>query len=62
MNYPQKVRDEKADGCNKVPSTWGPVVQEGVSAKELSVVPFDVDINYDYWGYREFLPVRVRDW
>ncbi|KAH6689154.1 Met-10+ like-protein [Plectosphaerella plurivora] len=34
-----------------VPSTWGPILQEGVSAKELSVVPFDVDIDYDYWSY-----------
>jgi hypothetical protein len=53
VSFQRKERWD-ADGCYKVPSTWGPVVQEGVSAKELSVVPFDVDINYDYWGYREF--------
>lgn len=38
-----------------VPSTWGPALQEGVAAKDLSVVPFDVELDYDYWGYREFV-------
>lgn len=33
------------------PSTWGSVVKQGVEVKELSVIPFDVQLDYDYWSY-----------
>lgn len=38
-----------------VPSTWGPVLREGVGLKELAVVPYDVQLDYEYWSYCETL-------
>ncbi|KAJ0158055.1 tRNA (guanine(37)-N1)-methyltransferase [Colletotrichum tanaceti] len=35
------------------PTTWGPVFQEGVETGELDVVPYDLELDYDYWSYRE---------
>ncbi|ROT39739.1 Met-10+ like-protein [Sodiomyces alkalinus F11] len=34
-----------------VPSTWGPVLREGVDLKDLAVVPYDVHLDYEYWTY-----------
>jgi hypothetical protein len=32
--------------------TWGPVLREGVDKKELTVVPYELQLDYDYWTYR----------
>ncbi|KAI1639451.1 Met-10+ like-protein-domain-containing protein [Biscogniauxia mediterranea] len=47
------------------PETWTPALRAGVQAAELGIVPYDLQLNYDYWLYedvmRSILPVEVRD-
>ncbi|WDK13893.1 Met-10+ like-protein [Colletotrichum graminicola] len=43
--------DVKADA----PTTWGPVFQEGVKAGDLDVVPYELDLDYDYWSYLDVM-------
>lgn len=37
------------------PETWGPVVSELVSREEVGVVPYDLQLDYEYWTYRDVL-------
>ncbi|KAF9879120.1 Met-10+ like-protein [Colletotrichum karsti] len=37
------------------PTTWGPVFQEGVKSGELDVVPFELQLDYDYWSYLDVM-------
>ncbi|KAI5927765.1 Met-10+ like-protein-domain-containing protein [Camillea tinctor] len=47
------------------PETWTPSLSAGVQAAELGIVPYDLQLNYDYWLYedvmRSILPAEVRD-
>ncbi|KAI2468039.1 Met-10+ like-protein-domain-containing protein [Annulohypoxylon bovei var. microspora] len=49
----------------EVPETWTPILQEGVTSKEIGVVPYDLLLDYDYWSYedvmRSLLPPDLRD-
>ena len=33
------------------PETWGPSLKEGVEKKELTVIPYELKLDYDYWSY-----------
>jgi len=33
------------------PETWGPVLKEAVQLNEVSVVPYQLQLDYDYWSY-----------
>ncbi|KAI8308768.1 tRNA (guanine(37)-N1)-methyltransferase [Colletotrichum sp. SAR11_59] len=37
------------------PTTWGPVFQEGVKSGELDVVPYELQLDYDYWSYLDVM-------
>ncbi|KAF6836818.1 tRNA methyltransferase trm5 [Colletotrichum plurivorum] len=37
------------------PTTWGPVFQEGVKSGELEVVPYELQLDYDYWSYLDVM-------
>lgn len=32
--------------------TWGPVLRDGVQKQELTVIPYELQLDYDYWSYR----------
>lgn len=32
--------------------TWGPLLKDGVEKQELTVVPYELKLDYDYWSYR----------
>jgi tRNA (guanine37-N1)-methyltransferase len=34
------------------PETWGPVLKDGVEKQELTVVPYELKLDYNYWTYR----------
>jgi hypothetical protein len=34
------------------PDTWGPVLKDGVQKQELTVIPYELQLDYDYWNYR----------
>jgi hypothetical protein len=36
-------------------STWPSTLQELVAAKTVEVGPYDLELDYNYWGYREFV-------
>ena len=38
------------------PGTWGPVLKEGVQKQELTVIPYELQLEYDYWNYRMGTP------
>lgn len=33
------------------PSTWSETIQKGVAAEELQVLPYNVQLDYDYYSY-----------
>jgi hypothetical protein len=35
-----------------VPDTWGPVLKDGIRKQDLGVVPYELQLDYDYWSYR----------
>lgn len=37
------------------PETWGPVVSELVSRDEVGIVPYELQLDYEYWTYRDVL-------
>ncbi|KAL2178698.1 Met-10+ like-protein-domain-containing protein [Thermothelomyces heterothallicus CBS 202.75] len=45
--------------------TWGPVVKDGVQKEELTVIPYELQLNYDYWTFRDvmasILPEELHD-
>lgn len=34
------------------PETWSSTLQEASKLGELKVVPYDLEITYDFWNYR----------
>lgn len=37
------------------PETWGPVVSELVGRDEVGIVPYELQLGYDYWTFRDVL-------
>ncbi|KAL2133479.1 hypothetical protein VTI74DRAFT_2284 [Chaetomium olivicolor] len=35
--------------------TWGPVLKDGVQRQELTVIPYELQLDYDYWSYRDIM-------
>ena len=33
------------------PETWGPVIEEGVKENRLRVLPYELTLGYEHWGY-----------
>jgi tRNA (guanine37-N1)-methyltransferase len=38
------------------PDTWGPVLKDGVQKQELTVIPYVLQLGYDYWNFRTRCP------
>lgn len=36
-----------------VPETWGNVVSEGVKTDDLTVIPYELTLDYDHWTARK---------
>ncbi|KAL2020869.1 hypothetical protein VTK56DRAFT_7860 [Thermocarpiscus australiensis] len=34
---------------------WGPVLRDGVQKQELTVIPYELQLDYDYWNYRDIM-------
>ncbi|KAK4180376.1 Met-10+ like-protein-domain-containing protein [Triangularia setosa] len=47
------------------PKTWGPVIQEGIQKEDLTVIPYELTLEYDYWTARDtmesVLPPELHD-
>ncbi|KAH6997589.1 Met-10+ like-protein-domain-containing protein [Ilyonectria sp. MPI-CAGE-AT-0026] len=47
------------------PETWSPVLQEAAKLGDLKIIPYDVEIGYDFWSYvdvlRAILPEELQD-
>lgn len=33
-------------------STWSKILQDLVSAEQVAVTPYNLELGYDYWSYR----------
>ena len=36
-------------------STWSPRLSELVEAFQVSLLPYNLELNYDYWNYRMYV-------
>ena len=36
-------------------STWGPKLSELVKESQVILVPYDLNLDYDYWNYRMYV-------
>ena len=45
----------------KDPSTWSPILAQLVEAGEIKMMPFELDLDYDYWDYRMYVLVTPGD-
>jgi len=43
----------RADGLDT--ATWSPKISELVEKGTVGLRPFDLELDYDYWNYCEFL-------
>ena len=41
--------------------TWGQLVKDGVQKQELTVIPYELLLDYDYWNYRTDGPYSSDD-
>ncbi|KAK1757496.1 putative undecaprenyl pyrophosphate protein [Echria macrotheca] len=39
----------------EVPDTWGAVLKDGVQKQELSVMPYELELDYNYWSYHDVM-------
>ncbi|KAL2269954.1 hypothetical protein VTJ83DRAFT_2138 [Remersonia thermophila] len=61
--HPDKALAEQGRKCllltpgvkAEAPDTWGPVLKDGVQKKDLSVMPYELKLDYDYWSYRDVM-------
>lgn len=37
------------------PTTWSSTLHEAVKGQELGIIPFDLELDYDYWTYRTYV-------
>lgn len=37
------------------PETWGPVISELVKQEDVGIIPYELQLGYDYWSYRDVL-------
>lgn len=37
------------------PTTWSAILKQAVEAKEMSVMPYELTLDYDYWNYRTYV-------
>ena len=38
------------------PATWSPELSQLVTAGGVEMIPYDLDLDYDYWDYRMYVP------
>ncbi|KAJ4295848.1 tRNA(m(1)G37)methyltransferase [Collariella sp. IMI 366227] len=54
-----------ADQGRKSSETWGPALKDGVQKQELTVIPYELQLDYDYWNFRDImssiLPEELHD-
>ena len=46
-------------------STWSPRLSELVEAFQVSLLPYNLELNYDYWNYRMYVwpqKPQIRMW
>ncbi|KAK7419334.1 tRNA(m(1)G37)methyltransferase [Neonectria magnoliae] len=47
------------------PETWSPVLQEAAKSGDLKIIPYNVEISYDFWSYidvlKAILPEELQD-
>ncbi|KAK4154635.1 putative undecaprenyl pyrophosphate protein [Chaetomidium leptoderma] len=72
-SHPDKALAEQGRKClllapsvtAEASDTWGPVLKEGVQKQELTVVPYELQLDYDYWNHRDImvsiLPEELHD-
>ena len=36
-------------------STWSPKLSELVKASQVSLLPYNLELDYDYWNYRMYV-------
>ena len=36
-------------------STWSPKLSELIKASQVSLLPFELELDYDYWNYRMYV-------
>lgn len=34
------------------PTTWSAILKQAVEAKEMSIMPYELTLDYNYWNYR----------
>jgi tRNA (guanine37-N1)-methyltransferase len=42
------------------PTTWSSILQDAVKGEELGVIPFDLNLDYDYWTYCDYIIIHKR--
>ena len=38
------------------PTTWSPKLSQLVKAGEIEIIHYDLNLDYDYWDYRMYVP------
>ncbi|OIW35108.1 hypothetical protein CONLIGDRAFT_651296 [Coniochaeta ligniaria NRRL 30616] len=39
----------------EVPETWGPALKDGVQKEDLSVILYELKLDYNYWSYHDII-------
>ncbi len=40
-------------------STWSPKLSELVKSSQVVVMPYDLEIDYEYWNYRMYVAMTM---
>jgi tRNA (guanine37-N1)-methyltransferase len=41
------------------PATWSSILKQAVEAKELSLLPYELTLDYNYWTYRTYVGEKL---
>lgn len=39
------------------PTTWSPILQEAVKERELGIISYSLNLDYDYWEYCKYIDI-----
>lgn len=55
-----RSRAKVAAICLLDASTWGAKLSELVKTSQVSLLPYNLDLDYDYWNYRMYVVEKTR--
>ena len=51
----KREKERELRCCLSDASTWSPKLSELIKTSQVSLLPYDLKLDYDYWNYRMYV-------